>query len=149
RVGIAQEAALGSLSAFIDGVTISAIIPLISFLLGSSAAAENRVTGWMRDFFGILHIPFQFRSVLVFIVLLILLRMVIQGAFVFVRARMNARFTAEATTKAFTNIFDAGWEFVLREKGGHLQSTVLWDSKRVGTLLDTVAQFTQSITGFV
>src|SRR6185436_8032780 len=58
-------ALLAVLSALLDGLGINAIIPLVSFVLAGTTPPTDTITHLMSGLFGILHIPFTFRYLLV------------------------------------------------------------------------------------
>ena len=142
-------AVAGTVSAMIDGFTIAAIIPLVTLLLGPSAGATGTITAIFVDAFAFLHVPFQFRYLIILVALLLLLRMATQGFFVFVRARVNSRFFSKEVRRLHALTLSASWPFIVRQKAGHLQSSILWDVRRVNDLLDTLVQVVQSGSGLI
>ena len=141
---------LGITTAAVDGASIASIIPVVSTLVPSGAgAAGSGITHAMQSVFLFLHIPFQFRFMLMFISFLILARTVLMAVFVWTRGAVSSRFLTKQIEELYRLLLKTKWEFVLREKAGHLQNVVLWDTKRVQTLLDSIVQFTQSTTGFL
>lgn len=140
----------GVLSASIDGVTIAAIIPLVSFFLSSGAGLPtSAITNVFIQVFAILHVPFEFRYLLLFVAFLLLSRMLVQGTFAYLRSRVNSRFFGKEVERLHALTLSASWPFIVRQKAGHLQSSILWDVRRVNDLLDTVVQFAQSGTGLM
>ncbi|HVM73385.1 MAG TPA: ABC transporter ATP-binding protein [Candidatus Paceibacterota bacterium] len=141
--------ALGTLTALIDGVSIASIIPIVSFLIPSTATVSTTVTHVMQVTFSILHIPFKFFFMLLFVSCLIITRAVLMALFVLLRGIGSGRFLSYQIDSTYTSLLNVRWQFALREKAGHLQNIVLWDTKRAGQLLDGIVQFLQSVTGFL
>lgn len=140
----------GVLSALIDSFTIAAIIPLISFLLQSgSGLALSGITNFFIGIFSFFRIPFTFRYLIIFIGFLILARMAVQVFFAVMRARVSSRFLGAQVKRLHALTLEASWSYIVKQKGGHLQSAILWDVRRVNTLLDTFVQLAQSGSGLL
>ena len=143
-------AVLGVLGAVLEGIGINAIIPLFSFLLGDTGiSSANFITDAIRQSFGFLDIPFSFRFLLVFIAVLFLVRAVVITLFTYIRARITASFMFREMNLLLTDTLQAKWGFLSLQKAGYLQNTLFWDVRQSTSLLDAVAQFIQSSTGFV
>lgn len=141
---------LGLLTAAADGVTIAAIIPIISFLLpGADAGTGGTIVHVMQVIFSLLHISYVFRNMIIFVALLVLGRSFLMALFVLMRGWGNARFFSQEIDATYTALINVRWNFILREKAGHLQNIVLWDTKRASQLLDGIIQFLQSLSGFL
>jgi ABC-type multidrug transport system fused ATPase/permease subunit len=140
----------GIVAALLDGIGINALVPLLSFLFGdSSTLSDNFITTTLRSFFAMLHIPFTFRYLLIFIGGLFLLRALTLAAFTYVRARVSTSFMYRETSGLMSLMLSGRWGALLHEKPGYLQNTLYWDVKRSATLLDAIVQFLQSGTGFL
>ncbi len=150
RRHIALLAVLGFLSAFLDGIGISAIVPLLSFLLGGGEALPGDfITSTLQSAFSFIGIPFQFRYLLVFIAALFVLRAIALVVFTYIRARIQSDFLNKEMSYLLSATFASRWEFLLQQKAGYLQNTIYWDVKRTAGLLDVLVQFIQSGSGCV
>lgn len=143
-------AVLGVFGAVLEGIGVNAIIPLFSFLLGDTTlASADFITNAIRQSFEFFDVTFSFRSLLVFIAALFLTRAVVITLFTYIRARIAASFMFREMNLLLTNTLQAKWGFLSKQKAGHLQNTLFWDVRQSTSLLDAVAQFIQSSTGFV
>ncbi len=142
-------AVLGVLGAVLEGIGVNAIIPLLSFLLGDSAVPTDPISGAIKQVFAFIDVPFSFRFLLVFIAVLFLLRAVAITAFTYIRARITASFRFREINHMFSGTLNAKWMFLAKQKTGYMQNTLFWDVKQSAGLLDAVAQFIQSSTGFI
>lgn len=143
-------AVLGVMSAVLDGIGINAVIPLFSFLIGNNTPPSlNFISNAIQQIFGFFGVPFTFRSLLIFITLLFLTRAVAIAVFTYIRARITASFMFRETSEMLSETLHAKWAFLAKQKGGYLQNTLFWDVRQSTSLLDTVAQFIQSGTGFI
>ncbi len=139
---------LGFFSALLEGVGINIIIPALSFLMGGDEA-PNLITKIIASTFGHFNITFKFRALIFLMVGMFLLRAVVMMLFNLVRARANANFISKETEKLFSGVLKANWSFLLRQKIGYLQNTIMRDVQRTGNLFDVIIQFVQSSTGFL
>lgn len=150
RRHLAVLTALGIMSAVLDGIGINAVIPLFSFLIGNTMPDSlNFISNSIQHLFGFFGIPFTFRSLLIFITLLFLTRAVAIAVFTYIRARITASFMFREMGQMLSETLHAKWAFLAKQKGGYLQNTLFWDVRQSTSLLDTVAQFIQSGTGFI
>ena len=119
---------LGIFGAVLDGVGINAIIPLFSFLLGqNSPESLNSISSIIESFFVVLHIPFTFRYLLVFIGGIFLMRAAVLLWFAYVRARVTASFTFREMNRLLHDTIHARWKYLFAHKPGFLQNTLYWD----------------------
>lgn len=137
-------------SALLDGIGINAFIPLLSFLFGEegNGLTDNPITTAIRAFFDVLHIPFTFRYLLVFIGVLFLVRALTLALFAYIRARVGGAFMYRETESLFSSTLTSRWPFLSSQKPGYLQNTLYWDVKHSAALLDASVQFIQSSAGF-
>lgn len=141
---------LGVFGAVLEGIGINAIIPLFSFLLGDTTlASADFITNAIRQSFEFFGIPFSFRFLLVLIAVLFLARAIVITLFTYIRARIAASFMFREMNSLLTNTLQAKWGFLSTQKAGYLQNTLFWDVRQSTSLLDAVAQFIQSSTGFI
>lgn len=139
--------ALAIFSAALDGIGINAIIPLVSFVTGGHSGPLDTITQMMTMLFGYVGIPFTFRYLLAFIMLIFLARSVVLAVFTYMRGWISARFMAREVDSLFRTTMHASWPYILRQKSGNLQNTIFWDARRETQLLDGIIQFVQSTTG--
>ncbi len=140
----------GVVSAILDGLGINIIIPVISFLSGDTGfVPTDTISKVLKTVFDFLHIPFTFKFLLISMGVLFLARAVVLTLFTYVRARIGADFLYKESNHLFSGILRAKWPFLSNLGSGFLQNTIFYDVKQSSTLLDVLAQFLQSSTGFV
>jgi ABC-type multidrug transport system fused ATPase/permease subunit len=140
---------LGIFSAILDGISINAIVPLLSFLFGGGGAPDDTISRAIHSVFTFLGISFQFQNLLIFMGILFVFRAIALTIFSYIRARTNASFMAREIGTLFRSTLRAEWPFILRQKAGYVQTTIYADAKRNSNLLDTLVQLAQSSTGAV
>ncbi len=139
----------GILSALLEGVGINAIIPLISFFMGSSGGPTNFITQTIQSLFGFLHIPFSFRYLLGFILGLFLMRAASMVVFGYIRGWIVADFLGKESEDVLRRTLLSSWQFLLTQKIGTMHNTLVRDIQCTGNLLAVVVQVVQSFSGFL
>lgn len=139
---------LGFLGGILEGVGVSAVIPALSFLLGDGGqTGSNAISEGIRSVFAFLSIPFSFRYLLGMIAVLFVLRAFALGLFTYIRARIGAEFINAEMSDVLSATFHAKWPFLLKQKLGYVQNTIVWDVRRSANLLDVFTQVIQSFSG--
>jgi ABC-type multidrug transport system fused ATPase/permease subunit len=140
---------LGVLSPLLEGVGINAVIPLISFFVGSSGVATDFITQTIQGLFAFLHIPFTFRYLLIFILCLFAARTISVITFGYIRGWIVADFLGKESEDVLRRTLFTSWAFSLKQKIGTVQNTLVRDVQQKGLLLGSVTQVLQSFTGFL
>ncbi len=140
---------LGFLGAVVEGIGINAIIPLASFLNAGAVAPTDFISRFIQNVFSFFDIPFKFRYVLGLILSLFMLRAVANVVFGYVRGWIMADFYENESRTLLRGVIRASWPFLLRQKLGHIHSTMVRDLQRTSGLLGTISQIIQSMTGFL
>lgn len=138
----------GMLGAVLEGIGINAAIPLVSFFTGVHSGPTDFISQTIESIFNFLHIPFTFRYLLGFILSLFLLRALVVALFGYVRGRVSADFMGIESADMLTRALRASWPFLLRQKIGTLQATLVRDIQQTASLLEVSAQAVQSFSGF-
>ncbi len=140
---------VGFLSAIFEGIGINAAIPLISFFMGGEATPADFISRAIQSLFEFVGIPFTFRYLLGFILLLFMLRAVSMIVFGYIRGLIMADFQSAEGQTMFRSTLLSSWPFLLKQKIGHFQNTLTHDIDRASNLLQVVSQLIQSFTGFL
>ena len=149
RWHIAALIVFGFLSAILEGIGINAVIPLISFFLGSDTGPVNVITQMVQTLFEFLHLPFSFRFLLGFILGLFIFRAASVVAFGYIRGWIGADFLSKESEEVLRQTLLSSWPFLLKQKIGTMHNTLVRDIQCTGNLLGYVAQAVQSFSGFL
>lgn len=145
--GLITLVAFGVLGALLDGIGINMLVPFLSFLTGGSVGSLDTITRVARSAFLFFGVPFQFRTILIFMVLLFTARAGVMVVFSFVRARIGVQFLERESGALLSETLGARWPYLLSLPGGYIMNTIFWDVKRASQLLDSLAQAVQSWSG--
>jgi ABC-type multidrug transport system fused ATPase/permease subunit len=140
--------ALGFVGAIFEGIGINAAIPLITFFTNGGQPTDI-ISRTVASFFAFVHVPFTFRFLLAFIVGLFLARAVATVVFSYVRSWISTDFAVSKSEEMFQKTFAASWSFLLRQKLGYVQATLIRDIQSTTGLLGTMGQVIQSYTGLL
>lgn len=149
RLQIVILVVLGIVSATLDGIGINAMIPLISFFTSASSGPTDFISRTLQTFFSFFHVPFTFRFLLGFILGLFMLRAVTVTLFGYVRGRISADFMGVESEAMLGRMLRASWPFLLKQKLGTLQATLVRDIQKTENLLSVFGQIIQSFSGFL
>jgi len=139
---------LGIVSAALDGIGINALIPLISFFTSAGSGPTDFISRALQSLFSFAHIPFTFRYLLAFILGLFFARAVVMTFSGYIRGWISADFLGKESKTMLERMLQASWPFLLKQKIGTLQATLMRDIQRTENLLGVFAQLIQSFTGF-
>ncbi len=138
---------LGLLGAVLEGIGINAAIPLLSFLINNGTPTDF-ISRAIEALFKFLHVAFTFRSLLVLIVGLFLMRAAAAILFGYTRGFITADFQSNESEQMLQKTFYASWPYLLKQKLGYVQGTLVRDVQMTSSLLEVVGQVIQSFTGF-
>ena len=149
RWHIAALIVFSILSPLIEGIGINMIIPIMSFFMGGSGAATDFVTGTIHSLFAFLHVPFSFRYLLIFVFCLFIIRTISIILFSYLRTWISADFLGKESEDIMRRALLSSWPFLLKQKIGTMQNTLVRDVQQTGGLLGALVQTIQSFSGFL
>lgn len=140
----------GTLAALLEGIGINIVVPLVSFFTGGAGVTDTDfITSSVQKLFSFIGIPFTFRFLLGFILVLFILRAVCVISFAYIRGWIGADFLARESEEVLESTLTTSWPYLLKQKIGTVQNTLVRDVQLTGDLLSVVAQVVQSFTGFL
>src|SRR3989344_1357094 len=151
RWHVAALVVLAMLSPLLEGIGINAVIPLMSFFISGSAggAAADFVTRTIQGLFALLHIPFSFRYLLIFIFCLFIVRAISVVLFGYIRGWIGADFLGKESENVLRRALLSSWPFSLKQKIGTMHNTLVRDVQQTSGLLGAGVQILQSFSGFL
>ncbi|HCB35285.1 MAG TPA: hypothetical protein DEP25_01450, partial [Candidatus Taylorbacteria bacterium] len=116
---IALMAALNFLSGLLEGIGVTAIIPLFSFI-GGATKANDTISLAIAELFRFLHLPYTAKFLLFFMVALFLSKAVFLFFSQQITAKIMADFEERTRSMLLRITFAARWPFLSSQKVGHL-----------------------------
>lgn len=136
---------LGFLSGLLEGIGITAIIPIFSFLSEDGGASANIVTKMTKSMFETLHIPFALEYVLIFIAVLFILKAIASFFSRYITEVITSSYIKEMRVKLFNHTLHASWPYLSRQRIGHLEKVISYDVNEGAQLLN-LTTFTAILT---
>ncbi|MFA5942623.1 MAG: ABC transporter ATP-binding protein [Candidatus Paceibacterota bacterium] len=149
RWHVVALAVFGVVSALLEGIGINAVIPLISFFIGGGGGSTDFITQAIQTLLGFFGLPFSFRYLLGFILVLFILRAISVTVFGYIRGWISADFLGKESEEVLRRVLLVSWPFSLKQKLGAMHNTLVRDVQQSGMLLSAVAQIVQSFSGFL
>jgi len=147
RIHVIILASLAIISPLLEGIGINSLVPLMSFFQGGGGTTDfiNQIVKGVFDFF---HIPFTFRYLLGFILVLFVVRAISVVIFGYVRAWVTSDFLSKESEDIMRRTLLSSWGFSLKQKIGSVHNTLVRDVHQTGALLGALIQVIQSFSGF-
>src|SRR3989344_7052304 len=121
RWHVTALAIFGILSPLLEGIGINAIVPLLSFFIGGGGTS-GFINESVQSFFGLLNIPFSFRYLLGFVIILFILRTISVIIFGYIRGWVNADFLSKESQSSMKATLFSSWSFFLKQKFGTIHT---------------------------
>ncbi len=148
RKHVGALAFLGFAGAILEGVGINIAIPLMSSFIGTGAPTDI-ISKTVANLFTFLSIPFSFRYLLMFMLILFLVRAIAVAAFSYIRGWITSDFLSDEMEMMLRHSLLASWPFLLKQQLGVIHHTLTRDLQRTTALLDITGQIIQSCSGFL
>ncbi len=134
KSGVVTLTILNFFGGLLDGIGITAVIPLLAIATKNPAGSDNLITIWIKSLFDFLHISFFPKYLLIFICLLFVVRGLIALWANYIGLKITFEYEEKKRIELFSLFMSARWPFLLKQKLGHLE-TVLMTNVRFGSLL--------------
>ncbi len=143
RVQILILGLLSFLGGFFEGIGITAVIPLLTFMLNSSEQANDAISKAIRAMFNFIHIDFAPKFLLIFIVVLFFARSGAILLITYIKLQINSDYEATSRGRVLRAALRASWPYLLKEKAGQLETLLMTDVPASAGLLQKI---TDSVT---
>jgi ABC-type multidrug transport system fused ATPase/permease subunit len=125
---------LGFFSGLLDGIGITAVIPLFAIITKNSASPDDIITVWIKKIFDFFNINFSIRYLLIFICLLFVTRGLVMIWANYIKVKITFEYEEKKRIELFGLSLGARWPFLLKQKLGYVE-TILMTNVRFGNLL--------------
>lgn len=142
-------AVMGFVSSFLEGVGVSAVIPAFSFVNGQGGAATDYITEFIRGVFVLFHVTYTFQTLLVFIGVLFVSRILLLFVIQYATARIVFGYEKNLRNELFSLTAGADWAYLSKQKVGYLDQLLITNttnaSQFFGFVSTSVLIFTKTI----
>jgi ABC-type multidrug transport system fused ATPase/permease subunit len=114
---------LSIVSSFFEGVGVTAIIPVFSFVGGSGATGlpTDTISKFIASSYHFLGFAYSFRNLLIGIAILFVLRIIFIFGIQFISASMAYSYERDTRRALFSTMLSAKWPYLSRQNMGHLE----------------------------
>jgi ABC-type multidrug transport system fused ATPase/permease subunit len=122
---------LGFASSFFEGIGISAIIPVFSFVGGQNGHSTDFITKIIESFFNFFEISYSFRTLVFFIGILFVTRIFFLFFIQYITARIVFGYERNMRNELFRSTVFSKWSFLVNQKVGHLDQLLITNTTNV------------------
>lgn len=117
---IAGMAILSSFSGILEGVGISAIVPLLSFVDSSQSENTDIISQTIEFFFFFFNLNYTLKTLIIFIVILFITKAIVSFYTNQMTAKITCRYERNARCEIFKLMTETDWPHLAQQKIGHL-----------------------------
>lgn len=130
---------LGVLSGFFEAVGINAVIPLVSLALDRSMLGADRISLAIKRVFELLHLNFEPKTLLVFIVSLFILKALVSMLCFYIKMKVTSNYLLSERNDLLKKTLKAQWPYLLSQKMGYFEKTLIDDIAARPSLLSSLS----------
>jgi len=140
---------IGFFGSLLDGVGITAIIPLFSLVNKTPSTFDSAILRIIKIFFANLNLNFSLRYLLIFICALFILRGGILFLGNYIKIKITFDYEQRTRTHLFSLLLKASWPFLLKQKLGHAETVLMTNVRFCSLLLDHLSLIATTIASLV
>ena len=141
--------ALGFLSSLLEGVGINAAIPIFSFLSGTGNKADDPISKIIKKSFDFFQINYSLKYLFIFVCGLLIFRVLVLLLANYIRIKIAAVYEEKTRGELFKLTTEANWQYLLKQKLGHLETILVTNVSYGGLLLQYISNSLMIIVSLV
>lgn len=118
--------AFGFLNGILEGIGISAIIPLFAFM-SEKPKEMDIVSKFIEGCFGFFHVPYTVKFLLLFIIALFFAKAVILFFTNYIATCISSNYEKNTRSALFKEVLSSNWPYLSKQKMGHLDQLLTTD----------------------
>lgn len=130
---------LAFISSIVEGIGISAIIPIFSFVGGSAGAASDTISRIIAGIFAFLHLTYTFRMLLIFIGVLFVLRIFFIFGIQYVTGNIIYNYERDLRLRLFGGTLESRWSFLSQQKVGNLEQLLTTNTSNASQFFGNIS----------
>lgn len=146
---IANLTILGFLSGLLEGIGINAVIPLFSVITKESGGASDIISQTIEKMFMFFNISMSLKYLLILISLLFVFKagvLILSG---YINAKIAADYEERIRSELFNKTLKTGWPYLLKQKVGYLENTLMVDIEFSANLLRGISATIMILTSLI
>ncbi len=136
RTRLSGLAVLGLMSGFLDGVSVSLLVPLFTVFLKGGEVGSNFAVSAISSALSFIRIPFSFQTLLVFTLIAFLLKTLVLFVSGYMRGRTIAQYKLALRRRLYEAFLGTSFSYLRAQKTGHLNHIVMFEAKQSARLFD-------------
>ncbi len=132
-------ALLAFVSSIAEGIGISALIPVFSFVGGDGGGAGDTVSRLISTFFKFFHVTYSFRTLLMFIAGLFVARVGLLFLIRYITGKIIYAYECDLRSTLFKETLGARWPYLSKQRIGNLEQLLTTNTKNASQFFGTVA----------
>lgn len=142
RLQIFLITVLSFFNGLFEGVSIVAIIPLLSFVDHSATTGQDVVSRSIQTFFTTAGLDFSLRNMLIALTLLFIVKALLMYWNMSLGAKIGYRYDTSTRERLFRKTLSTKWPFISNQKIGHLEQILVTDVNYASTILSSLSATT-------
>ena len=130
---------LAVLSSVLEALGISSIIPVFSFVGGGGGNATDMISTFIANLFGFFHLTYTFRTLIIFIAALFIVRTIFLFLIQTITARIVFGYERDLRRSLFSNMIQADWAFLSRRRIGNLEQLLTTNTSNASQLFGNIS----------
>jgi len=137
---------LGFLCGLLEGVGVNTLIPLFATISGNTTYNDNIISETMKSIFDFIHVDFSLKYLLIFVCIVFIFKAIVLIISDYIRVKITSDYEEEIRKKLLSKTFNANWTYLLKQKLGYLENTLMIDVQNSAMLLQQISTSIMIIT---
>jgi len=138
---IAGIAILSFINSIFEGIGISTLIPIFSFVVKDGAKGTDIISTSIERFFTFLGITYSLRNLFIFIAVLFVSKIIILFITKYITAYVVAQYERNTCASLFGSMLKSDWSYLSKQKLGHLDQTMTTNLSATSSLFFVFSAF--------
>ncbi len=142
KLHIGVMSVLSFVNSVLEGIGISAVIPIFSFVANDGVKGTDVVSRTIEKIFGALGFAYNVRNLLIFVGLLFICKVVLTFVNIYLTTRIIANYERSTKISIFKAILRSNWSYLSQQKIGHLDQVMSTNISNICSLFASFSTLT-------
>jgi len=134
RLQIILLAVLGFINSVLEGIGISTVIPIFSFVANDGAKGTDIISRTIERIFSWLNLGYNVRNLLIFIGVLFILKVLVMFVKEYITDYVMANYQKNTRTSILGSVLKSNWPYLSQQKLGHLDQIMTTNINNISSL---------------
>jgi len=134
KIQIAILSFLSFINSILEGIGISAVIPIFSFVSNEGTKGSDIISKTIERIFNFVHIGYSVRNLLIFIGVLFIFKVIIIFFTQYITVKVIADYQKNTKTEIFKSILKSNWPYLSKQKLGHLDQVMTTNVNNISSM---------------